>query len=200
MTWCIFPSFYDIVFVTSTCGHLTIWFESCVRESVLCLLSLYDLLFLAVYTCKDPQHFIARNQNCHYALLQDPRRPASQCKVPKNNRRRVRLNISLSLSLSLHLHTNVLPEEGLGADNAPGHTEGSAPGEKPVASDSGSTGVGVRAGQNTTGEKGINEPIVDSAPTSGKCEYEVLGWREGIVDVEATMSIEAFLKAVVRNT
>lgn len=56
-----------------------------------------------------------------------------------------------------------MSEQGLGADNAPGHTEGHAPGEAPVASDSGSTYVGVRAGDNLPGEKGISGKTVDSA-------------------------------------
>ncbi|KAJ9622664.1 hypothetical protein H2203_006314 [Taxawa tesnikishii (nom. ined.)] len=55
--------------------------------------------------------------------------------------------------------------KGLGADNAPGHSEGSAPGEAPVASDSGSTNVGVRGDQNNPGEKGISGVPVDAAPS-----------------------------------
>lgn len=61
-------------------------------------------------------------------------------------------------------NTDTPRTEGLGADNAPGHTEAKAPGEAPVASDSGSTNVGVRAGQNATGEKGISGVPVDPKP------------------------------------
>ena len=50
------------------------------------------------------------------------------------------------------------PEHGLGAENAPGHTQGSAPGEKPVASDSGTSTVGVDKGTNQPGEKGLKDP------------------------------------------
>ncbi|PNS17559.1 hypothetical protein CAC42_8102 [Sphaceloma murrayae] len=45
---------------------------------------------------------------------------------------------------------------GLGADNAPGHTEGSKPGEVPVAKDSGTlSNVGIEPGTNQPGEKGL---------------------------------------------
>lgn len=58
---------------------------------------------------------------------------------------------------------------GSGAPNAPGHTEGTErrPGEAPVASDSGSTNVGVEPGTNQPGEKGIEGVPVDSAPEKG---------------------------------
>jgi len=49
---------------------------------------------------------------------------------------------------------------GLGAENAPGHTEGTAPGEKPVASDSYTSTVGVEAGTNQPGEKGDTGVVV----------------------------------------
>jgi len=55
---------------------------------------------------------------------------------------------------------------GLGAENAPGHTQGTAPGEKPVASDSGSTNVGIEAGTNQPGEKGLKDVPVSSKPDS----------------------------------
>ncbi|EMC93120.1 hypothetical protein BAUCODRAFT_26468 [Baudoinia panamericana UAMH 10762] len=60
-------------------------------------------------------------------------------------------------------------KEGLGADNAPGHTTGVAdtPGKAAVASDSGSTNVGVEAGTNQPGEKGITGKPVDSALSQG---------------------------------
>ncbi|OQO08879.1 hypothetical protein B0A48_05769 [Cryoendolithus antarcticus] len=64
------------------------------------------------------------------------------------------------------------PEHGSGSSNAAGHTEEKAPGEAPVASDSGSTNVGVRAGQNQPGEKGISGVPVDSAPTTGNANQK----------------------------
>ncbi|KAK6437755.1 hypothetical protein LTR95_006045 [Oleoguttula sp. CCFEE 5521] len=63
-------------------------------------------------------------------------------------------------------------KHGSGASNAAGHTEEKAPGEAPVASDSGSTNVGVRAGQNQPGEKGISGVPVDSAPTTGNANQK----------------------------
>jgi len=63
-------------------------------------------------------------------------------------------------------------KQGLGADNAPGHTEGKAPGEAPVASDSGSTNVGVRGGQNLPGEKGISGEPVDPKPEGGNANMK----------------------------
>ncbi|KAK3067040.1 hypothetical protein LTS18_001339 [Coniosporium uncinatum] len=56
---------------------------------------------------------------------------------------------------------------GYGADNAPGRTEPKAPGEAPVASDSGSTNTGVAPGTNQRGEKGIKDVPVGSEPVSG---------------------------------
>ncbi|WPB06796.1 uncharacterized protein RHO25_011456 [Cercospora beticola] len=51
-------------------------------------------------------------------------------------------------------------KEGLGAPSAPGKSSGTGiaenPGYAPVASDSGSTNVGVEAGTDTKGEKGIS--------------------------------------------
>ncbi|KAK3641884.1 hypothetical protein LTR22_016393 [Elasticomyces elasticus] len=62
-------------------------------------------------------------------------------------------------------------KEGQGADNAPGHTEGKGidknPGNAAVASDSGSTNVGGRAGTNQPGEKGVTGVPVDSQPSQG---------------------------------
>ncbi|KAK4540781.1 hypothetical protein LTR36_008858 [Oleoguttula mirabilis] len=60
-------------------------------------------------------------------------------------------------------------KQGLGAENAPGRTEGldKNPGSAAVASDSGSTSVGVRAGTNQPGEKGITGTPVDSQPEQG---------------------------------
>lgn len=59
-------------------------------------------------------------------------------------------------------------EHGEGASNAPGHTEGKRPGEAPVASDSGSTGVGIEKGTNQPGEKGITGKPVDPVPENQK--------------------------------
>ncbi|KAK3052380.1 hypothetical protein LTR09_006590 [Extremus antarcticus] len=66
---------------------------------------------------------------------------------------------------------------GVGADNAPGHTEGKTidknPGMANVASDSGSTNVGIdNAGTNQPGEKGIKGTPVDSAPSSGNANMK----------------------------
>ena len=68
-------------------------------------------------------------------------------------------NLSLNLPLSYHLicrMTNIQIRpvaQGLGA---PAHKEGHAPGEAPVASDSGVTNVGTEGGStNVPGEKGI---------------------------------------------
>lgn len=60
----------------------------------------------------------------------------------------------------------------MGAENAAGHTEGSKPGEAPVASDSGSSLVGVRAGQSLPGEEGIKGKIVDSAPETSNANMK----------------------------
>ncbi|KAF2218817.1 hypothetical protein BDZ85DRAFT_207272 [Elsinoe ampelina] len=47
---------------------------------------------------------------------------------------------------------------GLGADNAPAHKDAPAPGEAPVAKDSGGLStVGIDAGSNQPGEKGLKE-------------------------------------------
>lgn len=64
-------------------------------------------------------------------------------------------------------------EHGLGVENAPGHTTGSAPGEKPVASDSGNTRKGVETVTNQPGEKGIVGPAaVSSAMESGEANMK----------------------------
>lgn len=76
-----------------------------------------------------------------------------------SNRPRVR-----SLQPPHCITTDTSVEQGLGADNAPGHTDGHKPGEAPVASDSGSTYVGVRAGDNLPGEEGIKGKPVDTKP------------------------------------
>jgi hypothetical protein len=48
--------------------------------------------------------------------------------------------------------------KGLGASNAPAAKQGNAPGEAPVASDSGNSNVGVDPSANKPGEKGIGGP------------------------------------------
>ncbi|KAL1301969.1 hypothetical protein AAFC00_002424 [Neodothiora populina] len=55
---------------------------------------------------------------------------------------------------------------GTGADNAPGHTEASRPGEAPVASDSGISNVGIDNGSNQPGEKGVKGVPVSSEPSN----------------------------------
>lgn len=55
---------------------------------------------------------------------------------------------------------------GEGAPNAPGHTEGKAPGQAPVASDSGVTNVGIDNGSNQPGEKGIGGVPVSTETTT----------------------------------
>ncbi|KAK7756374.1 hypothetical protein SLS62_001600 [Diatrype stigma] len=59
--------------------------------------------------------------------------------------------------------------QGLGAPNAPAHKEGHAPGEAPVASDSGVTNVGIEGGTtNIPGEKGISgEPVREEMDRPG---------------------------------
>ncbi|KAL8734103.1 MAG: hypothetical protein Q9181_003312 [Wetmoreana brouardii] len=59
-------------------------------------------------------------------------------------------------------------KHGEGATNAPGHTENKKPGEAPVASDSGSTNVGVRSGTNQPGQEGIGGVAVDPVPENAK--------------------------------
>jgi hypothetical protein len=51
-----------------------------------------------------------------------------------------------------------LPAKGLGAPTAPDAKKQSAPGEAPVASDSGNSNVGVDPSANNRGEKGIGGP------------------------------------------
>ncbi|KAI9720747.1 MAG: hypothetical protein M1828_005538 [Chrysothrix sp. TS-e1954] len=58
-------------------------------------------------------------------------------------------------------------KHGQGADNAPGHTEGKAPRERPVASDSGMNNVGIDRGTNQPGEKGLKDEIVGSEGNTG---------------------------------
>jgi hypothetical protein len=57
-------------------------------------------------------------------------------------------------------------KQGLGADNAAGHTEGHVPGEAPVASDSGSTNVGQDPSRANPGTQGIKGEPVSSKPDS----------------------------------
>ena len=63
---------------------------------------------------------------------------------------------------------NTLAEHGEGASNAPGHTEGKAPGDVPAASDSGISNVGIEKGTNQPGEKGNLGPTMGSIPDNLK--------------------------------
>lgn len=66
------------------------------------------------------------------------------------------------------IHHPHLKEHGEGAANSAGHTAGSKPGEAPVASDSGSTNVGIdNSATNVPGEKGISGVPVDSTSGTG---------------------------------
>lgn len=64
------------------------------------------------------------------------------------------------------------PAHGTGAPNAAGHTELKAPGEAPVASDSGSTNVGIDNGSNAPGEKGIKGVPVSSEPSNASANMK----------------------------
>lgn len=70
-----------------------------------------------------------------------------------------------------HEPSDFFAEHGLGAENAPGRTQGDTidknPGKAPVASDSGSTNVGIEPGTNQPGEKGITGVPVSSEPAQG---------------------------------
>ena len=52
-------------------------------------------------------------------------------------------------------------EQGLGADNAPGHKEHKAPGEEPVASASGISTVGVEVSLNNAAPITLRMTCVD---------------------------------------
>lgn len=69
---------------------------------------------------------------------------------------------SAHLILALHGHCEYVIDtftaHGTGAPNAPAHKEQPAPGERPVASDSGNSNVGVDPSANQRGEKGIGGP------------------------------------------
>ena len=72
------------------------------------------------------------------------------------------------LTTHTELFANPPAEHGEGAANAPGHTDGKRPGEAPVASDSGSTNVGIdNKATNVPGEEGIKGVTVSSEPQSG---------------------------------
>lgn len=73
----------------------------------------------------------------------------------------------IPLSVYQQLWLTNCKEKGLGADNAPGHTEGKRPGEEPVASDSGATNVGIEPGTNQPGEAGIKGKPVSSEQAQG---------------------------------
>lgn len=64
--------------------------------------------------------------------------------------------------------TRFLSEQGLGADNAPAAKPQKAPGQEPVASDSGISSVGIETGTNQPGEKGNLGPQMSSGPTDQK--------------------------------
>jgi hypothetical protein len=65
---------------------------------------------------------------------------------------------TISSSYPFTLLLTVSTAKGLGASNAPAAKEHSAPGEAPVASDSGNSNVGVDPSANKPGEKGIGGP------------------------------------------
>ena len=56
------------------------------------------------------------------------------------------------------------PAKGLGAESAPDHKDGPAPGDAPVAGDSYTSTSGVQAGTNQPGEKGNVGAIVGEKP------------------------------------
>lgn len=56
--------------------------------------------------------------------------------------------------------TNNILAKGLGADNAPGHTEGGKPGDAPVAGDSYLSTSGIDNGTHQPGESGNVGKIV----------------------------------------
>ncbi|CAD0084336.1 unnamed protein product [Aureobasidium vineae] len=72
----------------------------------------------------------------------------------------------LTLYSTLELILTQTTVHGDGASNAAGHTEGKAPGEAPVASDSGVTNVGIDNGSNQPGEKGIKGVPVSTESTT----------------------------------
>lgn len=73
--------------------------------------------------------------------------------------RRLRVRFSfLLLNLCWDVILTNMTGKGLGASNAPAAKEGHAPGEAPVASDSGNSNVGVDPSANKPGEKGIGGP------------------------------------------
>jgi hypothetical protein len=65
---------------------------------------------------------------------------------------------SCSLPILFHPILTISSGKGLGASNAPAAKEQNAPGEAPVASDSGNSNVGVDSNANKPGEKGIGGP------------------------------------------
>lgn len=93
------------------------------------------------------------------ATHQNARWPSRKCQVSKAGSPR---HVSPSHLLLPYpdslLQSRLVPDtpsaQGLGAHNAPGHTEGHAPGDAPVAGDSYTSTVGAEAGTNQPGEKG----------------------------------------------
>lgn len=95
-----------------------------------------------------------------------PREVASApARSSKNNKPKVKAILFPLFPPTVHTDTRT-SEEGLGVENAPGRTEGldKNPGSAKVASDSGSTNVGVDVNANNPGEKGISGVPVDSEP------------------------------------
>lgn len=92
-------------------------------------------------------------------------------KQPATSSKRSKLRVSpVREELRASPMLTFAPEEGLGAENAPGRHEGldKTPGKAPVASDSGSTNVGIEAGTNQPGETGISgEPVSSQMQTGG---------------------------------
>jgi hypothetical protein len=72
----------------------------------------------------------------------------AECTLPLSSLRSLQASPFLTVSTA----------KGLGADNAPAAKQQSAPGEAPVASDSGNSNVGVDPSANQRGEKGIGGP------------------------------------------
>lgn len=63
---------------------------------------------------------------------------------------------------------------GTGAPNAPGKSETTAPGNAPVASDSGATNVGIdNSASNVPGEKGLKDvPISSTEPSQANANMK----------------------------
>ena len=96
-----------------------------------------------------------------------PRLPVALVSPTRKPRSKLRVHIpSTPLSLQPQNTNKMHTAHGEGAPNAPGHTEGKAPGQAPVASDSGVTNVGIDNGSNQPGEKGIGGVPVSTETTT----------------------------------